>query len=64
MVAFVMFSTDRILDMFVRLEAAVRRVKGGIEGDPAEETEMAKTMAIVDHLRDLLFSDGTTAGQS
>lgn len=56
------FSTDEVRVMLDRLEATVRRVEGEIEGDLAEEAEVAATMAIVGHLRDILFSDGSPAG--
>ena len=44
--------------MLDRLEATVRRAEGEIEGDLAHEAEVAATMAIVDHLRDILISQG------
>ena len=44
--------------MLDRLEATVRRAEGEIEGDLAEEAEVAATVAIVDHLRDILISEG------
>ena len=50
------FSIEEIRDMLDRLEA--RRAEGKIEGDLAQEAEVAATMAIVDHLRDILISEG------
>ena len=44
--------------MLDRLEATVRRAEDEIEGDLAQEAEVAATMAIVDHLRDILNSKG------
>ena len=44
--------------MLDRLEVAVTRVEGEIEGDLVQEAEVAATMAIVDHLRDILISEG------
>ena len=44
--------------MLDRLEATVRRAEGEIEGDLPQEAEVAATMAIVDHLRDILISEG------
>ena len=41
-----------------RLQGRVRRAEGEIEGDLAQEAEVAVTMAIVDHLRDILISKG------
>ncbi len=35
----------------------MRRVEGEIEGDLAEEAEVAATVAIVDHLRDIPISE-------
>ena len=52
------FSIEEIRDMLDRLEATVRRAEGEIEGDLAQEAEVAATMAIVDHLRDILISEG------
>ena len=43
------FSIEEVRDMLDRLEATVRRAEGEIEGDLAEEAEVAATMAIVDH---------------
>ena len=44
--------------MLDRLEATARRAEGEIERDLAQEAEVAATMAIVDHLRDILISEG------
>ena len=52
------FSIEEVRDMLDRLEATVRRTEGEIEGDLAQEAEVAATMAIVDHLRDILISEG------
>ena len=52
------FSIEEVRDMLDRLEATVRRAEGEIEGDLAEEAEVAATVAIVDHLRDILISEG------
>ena len=52
------FSIEEIRDMLDRLEATVRGAEGEIEGDLAQEAEVAATMAIVDHLRDILISRG------
>ena len=52
------FSIEEIRDMLDRLEVAVRRTEGEIEGDLPQEAEVAATMAIVDHLRDILISRG------
>ena len=52
------FSIEEIRDMLDRLEVAVTRVEGEIEGDLPQEAEVAATMAIVDHLRDILISKG------
>ena len=52
------FSIEEVRDRLDRLEAAVRRAEGEIEGDLAEEAEVAATVAIVDHLRDILISEG------
>ena len=52
------FSIEEVRDMLDRLEATVRRAEGEIEGDLAQEAEVAATMAIVDHLRDILISEG------
>ena len=53
------FSIEEVRDMLDRLEATVRRAKDEIEGDLAQEAEVVATMAIVDHLRDILISDRT-----
>ena len=45
--------------MLDRLEATVRRAEGEIEGDAAQEAEVAVTVAIVRQLRRMLLSDGT-----
>ena len=58
------FTTDEVSAMLDRLEATVRRAEGEIEGDLAEEAEMAATMAIVGHLRDILFKDGSPGPSS
>ena len=58
------FLADEIRDMLDRLETIVRRVEAEVEGDLAEEAKVVATGAIVDHLRDILFSDGTSAGPS
>ena len=50
------FSIEEVRDMLDRLEVAVTRVEGEIEGDLEQEAEVAATMAIVDHLRDILIS--------
>ena len=50
------FSIEEIRDMLDRLEVTVRRAEGEIEGDLPQEAEVAATMAIVDHLRDILIS--------
>ena len=47
--------------MLDRLETTVRRVEVEIARDLAEQAE---EVAIVDHLRDILFSDGMSAGPS
>ena len=52
------FSIEEVRDMLNRLEATVTRVEAEIEGDLAQEAEVAATMAIVDHLRDILISEG------
>ena len=52
------FLIEEIRDMLDRLEATVRRAEGEIEGDLVQEAEVAATMAIVDHLRDILNSRG------
>ena len=52
------FSIEEVRDMLDRLEVAVTRVEGEIEGDLPQEAEVAATMAIVDHLRDILISRG------
>ena len=52
------FSIEEIRDMLDRLEVTVRRAEGEIEGDLPQEAEVAATMAIVDHLRDILISKG------
>ena len=57
-------SAEEVRGMLDRLGATVRRVEGEGEGDLAEEAEVAATMAIVDHLRDILFSDGSPARPS
>ena len=48
------FSIEEVRDMLDRLEATARRAEGEIEGDLAQEAEVAATMAIVDHLRDIV----------
>ena len=58
MVAVIDGLIEKVRDMLNRLETTVRRVEGEIEGDLAEEAEVAATMAIVDHLRDILISEG------
>ena len=58
------FSTEEVRDMLDRLEATVRRAEGEVEGDLAEEAEVAATMTIIDHVRDILLSDGTSARPS
>ena len=52
------FSIEEVRDMLDRLEATVRRAEGEIEGDLEQEAEVAATVAIVDHLRDILISEG------
>ena len=52
------FSIEEVRNMLDRLEVAVRRTEGEIEGDLEQEAEVAATMAIVDHLRDILISRG------
>ena len=52
------FSIEEVRDMLDRLEVAVTRVEGEIEGDLPQEAEVAATMATVDHLRDILNSKG------
>ena len=52
------FSIEEVRDMLDRLEATAGRVEGEIEGDLAQEAEVAATMAIVGHLRDILISEG------
>ena len=52
------FSIEEVRDMLDRLEVAVTRVEGEIEGDLPQEAEVAATMAIVGHLRDILISKG------
>ena len=52
------FSIEEVRNMLDRLEVAVTRVEGEIEGDLPQEAEVAATMAIVDHLRDILISRG------
>ena len=52
------FSIEEVRDMLDRLEATVRRAEGDIEGDLPQEAEVAASMAIVDHLRDILISRG------
>ena len=59
-----LFTTDEVSAILDRLEATVRRAEGEIKGDLAEEAEVAATMAIVDHLRDILFSVGSQTGPS
>ena len=48
------FSIEEVRD---RLEATVRRAEGEIEGDLAEEAEVAATVAIVYHFRDIPISE-------
>ena len=55
------FSIEEVRDMLDRLEVAVRRTEGEIEGDLEQEAKAAATMAIVDHLRDILISEGRPA---
>ena len=55
------FSIEEVRDMLDRLEATARRAEGEIEGDLPQEAEVAATMAIVDHLRDILISEGRPA---
>ena len=52
------FSIEEVRDMLDRLEVAVRRTEGEIEGDLEQEAEVAATMAIVDQLQDILISRG------
>ena len=52
------FLIEEVRDMLNRLETTVRRVEGEIEGDLEQEAEVAATVAIVDHLRDILISEG------
>ena len=52
------FSIEEVRDMLDRLEVAVTRVEGEIEGDLPQEAEVAATMVIVGHLRDILISQG------
>ena len=52
------FSIEEVRDMLDRLEVAVRCTEAEIEGDLPQEAEVAATMAIVDHLRDILISRG------
>ena len=59
-----MYLADEVRDMLERLESTVRRVEVEIEGDLTEEARVVATVAIVDHRRDILFSDGTSAGPS
>ena len=53
-----------VSDMLDTLEATVRRAEGEIEGDLEQEAEVAATTAIIDHLRDILFLDGTSGRPS
>ena len=58
------FSTEEVRDMLDRLRATVRRTEDEVERDLAEEAEVAATAAIVDHVRDILLSEGTSARRS
>ena len=54
------FSTGDIGEMLDKLEAVVRRAEGEIEGDQAQQAEVAVTVAVAQQPRRMLLSDGTT----